>query len=389
MVFLKKLRGVLYLIAFIFKGGLVLAQTTFSCSNTSTVCACTAGATGEYYSGYFADVQTYFTSNTPGLTRTDNTINFNTDNGWGAIVPPAGGTATNPDQYSTRWSGSINFTTAGTYTFYLTSDDASWLWMGSNALAANPTATTAFINNGGLHSPLTISAVGVFPVCRMPFKIHFGENGGNNRAVLEYQSAALGIARQVVPQSAYCSCQISTLPIELKYFFATSYNENILIEWETASEINNKNFTVFKSVDGLNWSSIGEVKGAGNSSSNKQYSMLDKSPNEGINYYYLTQTDYNGNIKKYSMIFADFGNKDGSINLFPNPFNDKIVITSMSKFSDTIFEFYDIMGKKVNVPFQKQNDFKIELNTSELSKGTYTIKIINLQKIIIKKLLKV
>jgi len=385
---MQSIKHLVYLLVIIINTTTLSAQTTFTCSNTSTTCACSSGAKGEYYSGYFADVQTYFTSNTPGLTRIDNTINFNTDNGWGAIVPPAGGTLANPDLYSTRWTGSIYIATAGTYTFYLTSDDASFLWMGTNALAANPTAATAFINNGGLHSPLTISAVGVFPVCRMPFKIHFGENGGNNRSVLEYESAALGIPRQVVPQSAYCSCQMSVLPIELKHFFATANNENILIEWDTASEMNNKFFTVFKSADGLNWSSIAEVKGAGNSSSIKEYSILDTLPNAGINYYYLMQTDHNGNTKKYNMIFADFGNKEGSINLFPNPFTDKVVITSMGKFIDTIFEFYDVMGKQVNVPFQKQNDFRIELNTAELPKGTYTIKIINLQKVVIKKLLK-
>ncbi len=366
-----------------------LAQTTFTCSNTSTACACPQGAKAEYYSGYFADVQTYFTTNTPGITRIDNTINFNTDNGWGAIVPPAGGTLANPDLYSARWTGSIYIQTAGTYTFYLTSDDASWLWMGSSALVANPTATTAFINNGGLHSPLTISAVGVFPVCRMPFKIHFGENGGNNRAILEYESAALGITRQVVPQSAYCSCQTSILPIELKYFKANSNNENILIEWGTVTEINNKSFTVFKSSDGLNWSAIGEIKGAGNSSANKDYSFPDKNPDMGTNYYYLMQTDYNGNTKKYNMISVDYGSKNEEINLFPNPSNDKVIISSISNFIDPVFEIYDTMGNKVDVPFQKQNDFSMELNTAELPKGTYAIKIINLQKVVIKKLLKV
>ncbi|MBL7919052.1 MAG: T9SS type A sorting domain-containing protein [Bacteroidia bacterium] len=386
---MQKIKNLLYLLSISINTTVLFAQTTFTCSNTTTACACPPGAKGEYYSGYYADVQTYFTSNAPGLTRTDNVINFNADNIWGAIVPPAGGTLTNPDLYSARWTGSIFIQTAGTYTFYLTSDDASWMWMGSNALVTNPTAATAFINNGGLHSPLTISAVGIFPVCRMPFKIHFGENGGQNRAVLEYESAALGIPRQVVPQSAYCSCQMSVLPIELKHFFATVNSDDILIEWVTASEMNNNFFTVFKSADGLNWSSIAEVKGAGNNSSIKEYSVLDTSPNAGINYYYLMQTDHNGNTKKFNMIFADFGNKEGSINLFPNPFNDKVVITSMSEFSDTILEVYDVMGKKVNIPFQKQNNFRIELNTSELPKGTYAIKIINLQKVVIKKLLKV
>ena len=365
-----------------------IAQTTFTCSNTTTVCACPPGAKGQYYAGYYNDVQTYFTANPVGLTRNDGTINFNTDNGWGSIVPPATGSAANPDSYSTRWSGSIFIQTAGTYTFYLTSDDAAWLWMGGNALAANPTSATAFINNGGLHSPATVSAVGIFPICRVPFKIHYGENTGNNRAVLEYESVVLGIAKQVVPASAYCSCQNSILPIELRYFSAVPENETINVQWGTQSETNNKKFTIFKSVDGVNWNALGDLNGAGNSAIKNDYSLIDSQPYNGINYYYLLQTNNDGSTKKYDAIYVDYTNKENHIQLFPNPANNKVIISSATVWIEPVINVYDVFGKEINLPIVKTDNFKFELNMSELPRGSYTVKITDLQKITFKKLLK-
>jgi hypothetical protein len=388
MIFIKDFRAVIILACFSLNCIIASAQTTFTCPNTTTVCACPPGAKGEYYSGYFNDVQTYFTANAVGLTRIDNTINFNTDNGWGAIVPPAGGVLSNPDYYSTRWTGSIRILTAGTYTFYLTSDDASWLWMGTNALAVNPTAATAFINNGGLHSPLTISAVGVFPACRMPFKLHFGENGGNNRSVLEYESVALGIVRQVVPQAQYCSCQNSILPIELRYFSAIPENENIKVQWGANSESNNKKFSIFKSIDGTTWDLLDELKGEGTTNLKKEYTILDQKPFNGINYYYLLQTNNDGSTKKYDIVYADYITQENYISLFPNPSTNKVIISSINKWVNPIINVYGVLGTIIHVPIIKMDDFSFELNTTELSKGSYTVKISDAQITTFKKLLK-
>ena len=172
------------------------------------------GLLGEYYAGYFNDVQTFFSSTTPGLTRTESTINYNTDNGWGNIVPPATGSTADPNQFSTRWTGSIYLPVAGTYTFYLTSDDASYLWLNDSAIVANPTSATAVIQNGGAHSATTISTTVTLPAGLNNLKIHYGENGGNNRAILEYQNTAAGISRQVVPSNFLCtSYKVPNAPV--------------------------------------------------------------------------------------------------------------------------------------------------------------------------------
>jgi hypothetical protein len=366
------------------------SQTTFSCSGASTVCSCGSGATGQYYAGYFNDVQTYFTTNTVGLTRNDATINFATDNGWGAIVPPAGGSLANPETYSTRWYGRI-YLAAGTYTFWLTSDDASYLWLGSNALAANPTTATSFINNGGLHSPATVAAVAIFTSnCLQDFKIHFGENGGNNRAVLEYGSTGLSIARQVVPTAALCACMSSgPLPINLTSFYAEPTKENVALVWKTATEQNNKLFTLYKSSDAQNWTVLGETPGSGTSSERKEYKMVDENPFKGINYYYLMQTDNDGTTKKFPLIYYDYNDNENYLKVFPNPFKDKITLISSAEFDNLSgVQVFDALQKQIQLPMHQISSSELELNTGNLERGFYTLKITTAYRTIIKKIVK-
>lgn len=58
----------------------------------------------------------------PVYTRVDPAINF--DWGWG---PPAPGI--NPDYFSVRWNGAINFPAAGNYDFHLETDDGARVWV--------------------------------------------------------------------------------------------------------------------------------------------------------------------------------------------------------------------------------------------------------------------
>lgn len=368
-----------------------VAQTTFSCTSAGTTCPCTYGTSfAEFYANYHGDVQSFFSTTTAGLSRNDATINYATDNGWGSIVPPAANNNADPNNYSTRWSGRI-YLAAGTYTFWLTSDDGSYFWMGGNALVVNPTTATAFINNGGLHSPATVSSVGIFTNnCLQDFKLHFGEQGGNNRCVLEYGSTGLGIARQVIPASLFCPCMsITNLPVGLTNFYGTANKENITLGWATAMERDNLRFTVYKSGDGINWTELGERPGSGTSTTARKYSLTDNQPEPGLNYYYLAQTDEDGAVEKFNIITVDFNNTKLYIKLFPNPFTDRFTITSTSEWrSIDVISVYDALGLPVTVPVSKQNKFNLELNTSALPKGSYIVKIQSAYQVIVKRMVK-
>jgi endonuclease I len=87
------------------------------------------------------------------------------------------------------------------------------------------------------------------------------------------------------------------LPVELLSFNAVYKNEQIILEWETASETNNDFFTIERSEDAKYFSPIGVLKGAGNSTLVHNYQFIDKNIKKGIWLYYrLKQTDFSGNF---------------------------------------------------------------------------------------------
>lgn len=102
----------------------------------------------------------------------------------------------------------------------------------------------------------------------------------------------------------------SILPIEL-YSFNGHNNENVNeLYWVTETEINNDYFTVERSMDGINFVSVADVAGAGNSNSLLDYQLTDYNPYTGINYYRLKQTDFNGSFSYSDLIAIEVNKKE-------------------------------------------------------------------------------
>jgi hypothetical protein len=93
------------------------------------------------------------------------------------------------------------------------------------------------------------------------------------------------------------------LPIELLSFTGKEMKEYNHIEWVTASETNNDYFTLERSDDGENWERIYYKPGAGNSNQNINYSYKDYEFKNDLNYYKLTQVDFDG-IGRESFIIS-------------------------------------------------------------------------------------
>lgn len=101
------------------------------------------------------------------------------------------------------------------------------------------------------------------------------------------------------------------LPISLLSFTGTQQLNSNLIEWATASEQNNSHYILEHSTNGLfnEISVINMQHGGGNSSTTLKYSFIDKNPPLTINYYRLTQVDFNGEYKVFNTISIDNQNK--------------------------------------------------------------------------------
>jgi uncharacterized repeat protein (TIGR01451 family) len=104
------------------------------------------------------------------------------------------------------------------------------------------------------------------------------------------------------------NCDIP-LPIELLSFTPQIKPDRIDLLWTTGTEINNDYFTLERSRDLYGWDILGFVPGAGNSSVPLSYSFSDMQPLDGLAYYRLKQTDFDGKFEYFGPIAAhyDFG----------------------------------------------------------------------------------
>jgi hypothetical protein len=95
------------------------------------------------------------------------------------------------------------------------------------------------------------------------------------------------------------------LPVEIIYFDGTvapSFNKII---WSTASEHNSDYFQIERSIDGIEWKTIGTKSASGNSNTKIDYSHIDSFDDLVIHYYRLKQVDYDGQYKMYGPISLD------------------------------------------------------------------------------------
>ncbi|HET8963692.1 MAG TPA: hypothetical protein VFM99_07335, partial [Chitinophagales bacterium] len=109
-----------------------------------------------------------------------------------------------------------------------------------------------------------------------------------------------------------------TLPISLLSFTGYAMGYENLLNWSTASELNNDYFDIQKSSNGKDFTTFGKINGAGNSSQTLEYSFIDRTPFPSTTYYRLKQNDFNGH-HEYSNIISIANDASDYFNVFPNP----------------------------------------------------------------------
>jgi len=126
-------------------------------------------------------------------------------------------------------------------------------------------------------------------------------------------------------------------------------DKTALLNWSTASEINNSYFEVLKSTNGRLYETIGEVKGSGNSSVENNYEFIDANVHSGTSYYKLRQVDYDGNFSYSPIRSIRLKSNDETFAINPNPASaDEIKVSTNNVKGEIDFYLYDNLGRMVN-----------------------------------------
>jgi hypothetical protein len=163
-----------------------------------------------------------------------------------------------------------------------------------------------------------------------------------------------------------------TLPVILSSFDARELKNNqVELDWATASESNSDHFEVEHSNDGQDWTAIGKADAAGNSATTQQYSFVDETPYTGVTYYRLKQVDRDGNatISKTLTVHIDAAPVT-TIHIYPNPAASYLVVEGATQ-AITIFS---TAGQRMLVRVVPDGEVKTTVDLSTLPKGAYFVK---------------
>jgi len=183
----------------------------------------------------------------------------------------------------------------------------------------------------------------------------------------------------------------SSVPVALVAFNAVAEKEHNLISWITASEINNQWQVIESSVDGINWTRLGQLRAQGGSELNS-YSLKDTNPGS-ISFYRLVAIDYDGYTESFDQVVVKRENNSNVLTistLVPNPANDRITVSLASANEGEIdLIIVDLAGKimqqvKWNADY---TGLSMTLDLSEIPSGVYFLNMKTKNDIISKKLI--
>ncbi|MDQ3046740.1 MAG: T9SS type A sorting domain-containing protein [Bacteroidota bacterium] len=171
----------------------------------------------------------------------------------------------------------------------------------------------------------------------------------------------------------------TTLPVELLSFNAIYNNGKVDLTWETASETNNDYFSIEKSLDGASFQLVSTVDGAGTSSSFISYTDVDHQPYEGLSYYRLKQTDFNGDAHYSALIPVNYIISENGFELYPNPATNNSTLyinLHIPENKEILVVVRDIQGREFysKVIITSQDNELVAIDPeNNIAAGTYVV----------------
>ena len=248
----------------------------------------------------------------------------------------------------------------------------------TSAVSADISAGRAVIWERNINQPT--SAAGVYSLAGQSYgwdvpsssyTINGSYNGYGQLFDWEIVTTPPACSRTAVVATINCPA-----PVELVSFSGHREGSNVRLNWNTASELNNKNFVIERSADGNVFIPIGSVDAqdvAGNDGF-RDYTFLDESPIQSTGFYRLAQYDIDGTQTYTQIITVDYATSEVYA-VSPNPFDNEIsVLVNRPRLGKVTLTVVNTQGIAVSQSTIEEGANLVSIG-SELSAGVYFLHI--------------
>lgn len=172
--------------------------------------------------------------------------------------------------------------------------------------------------------------------------------------------------------TATVSCDPLVLPVELLAFNAVPATWSVDLFWATATEANTSHFRVERSLDMIEWSVLGDVPAAGNTSSERHYRFEDRSPLEAYVYYRFAMVDLDGSEKLSPVLRTEW--EAPMLHCWPNPDPGSFLVDLGSEVGAAALSVIDQYGRPVAFDFWREGDDEVRILLRGCPAGVYTVR---------------
>ena len=168
------------------------------------------------------------------------------------------------------------------------------------------------------------------------------------------------------------------LPLTLLNLSATKNDNNVTLTWQTINEVNTAYFNIQRSVDAVNFTTVGKVNANGNNSLQKDYAFNDdlSSLKDGKVFYRLQMMDNDGKYTYSKIVYANIVTNGARYTIYPNPAHDYFIVKNDKYIglntADIIIT--DLAGRKL-IRQKFSNSEAQRINITSLSKGVYLVSV--------------
>ncbi len=179
----------------------------------------------------------------------------------------------------------------------------------------------------------------------------------------------------VIGLSSWTGVSAGVLPVIFSKPLEAKQKQNTAhITWSVSSQTANDKYIIEHSLNGRDFSPIGEIRGDGANAAERHYEYTHGAPSPGNNYYRIKQVDFDGKYSYSNIASMQYKGDGEGIKVYPNPSSNHITVVVQDRFKNRSIEIYNAIGLLVK---EASIDGNNRVTISDLPGGVYYIRLKN------------